>query len=230
MLDLDPDSLSEYSSHILKHSADLALENTAAASEISQRLGLYQVFLKLYEHHRTLLNDILDLENTSERARAKMAMQFVQGLVRGPQVTLVSNLREGLTTSLFQAQRIWLIGRDRDAAICLQDTRLSRRHAAVQYIDNEGFYLVDLNSTNGTYVNGEPVRRAVLLQDGDQVRLGSLGFTFFLCQNSEAVDSVPTDVLDQINTHRQGCDVDRVEPTYEKDTAVRSGGSLQSSL
>ncbi len=218
---LDPHSLSDYSSHILNYSARAELEPTSADSDLAQRLGLYRVFLKLYEHHRGLLNEILDLENTFGRSRARSAMQFVEGIIRGPQVTLVSNLVQGKTLALFQPQRVWLIGRDRGAAISVQDTRLSRRHAALQYIESEGFYIIDLKSTNGTHVNGEPVRGSVLLQDGDQVRLGSLSFTFFLCNASQAVDAIPSDVLQNINTCRLG-DSNPLEPEESvRDTAVR---------
>jgi pSer/pThr/pTyr-binding forkhead associated (FHA) protein len=216
---LDPHSLSDYSSHILKHSAQAELAPTSADSDLAQRLGLYQVFLKLYEHHRGLLNEILDLENNSGRSRA--AMQFVQGMVRGPQVTLVSNLVQGKTLALFQPQRIWLIGRDRGAAISVPDTRLSRRHAALQYIEAEGFHIIDLGSTNGTYVNGEPIRGSVLLQDGDQVRLGSLSFTFFLCDASQAMDAIPSDVLQKINTCRLGETAIARDTEATRDTVVR---------
>jgi hypothetical protein len=179
---LDPHSLADYSAHLLENFAEDKLEHTLANSDLAQRLGLYRVFLKLYEHHRTLLNDILDLENTTERSRLFGSIQFVQGMIHGSQVSLISNLAQGQTVSLLQPQHIWLIGRDSHAAICVHDSRISRRHAVVQYVETEGFYLVDLNSTNGTYVNGEPIRKSALLQDGDQVRLGRLAFTFFLSQ------------------------------------------------
>ncbi len=218
---LDPHSLADYSSHILQHSASADLESTSADPELAQRLGLYRVFLKVYEHHRNLLNEILDLENTSQKSPVRASMQYVQGTIRGALVTLSSNLVQGTTLSLFQPQRVWLLGRDRNAAISIQDTRLSRRHAALQYVENEGFHLIDLNSTNGTYVNGEPIRRSVLLQDGDKVRLGSVAFTFFLCNTSQAMDAVPEDLLAQINTYRLGNAMDLDEVEYGKDTAAR---------
>ncbi len=201
---LDPHSLANYSAHLLENFAGDELEHTSANPDLAQRLGLYRVFLKLYEHHRTLLNDILDLENTTERSRLFGSIQFVQGMVHGPQVSLISNLSHGKTVSLLQSQHIWLIGRDSHAAICVDDSRISRRHAVVQYVENEGFYVVDLNSTNGTYVNGEPIRRSTLLQDGDKVRLGSLAFTFFLSHAFQTARTLPSRFLDDINTQRMG--------------------------
>ncbi len=150
-------------------------------SDLDQRLGLYRVFVKLYEHHRWLLDEILDLENSSSRTPLNLSARFVQGVIWDRQVYLISNLLTDSTQLFCQPQGIWTIGRDRAMAFSIPDKRLSRRHAAIQHVENEGFYLIDLNSTNGTFVNGEPIRHCVRLKDGDKVRLGSLSFLFFAC-------------------------------------------------
>lgn len=190
---LDSHSLAEYSSQVL---------NAAGNTELEQRLGLYRVFLKLYEHHRSLLDEILDLENTGVKARSQVALQYVQGVVQGQQIYLITNLVKGKSQSLLQPQKVWVVGRDRRNALTIQDKRLSRRHAAIQHIEQQGFYLIDLNSTNGSFVNGEPVRHCTPLKDGDQVRLGSLAFTFFLCRPPETVETIPDDLINQITTIR----------------------------
>lgn len=190
----DPNSLAESSSNLL--------DTPANTAELDQRLGLYRVFLKLYEHHRELLDEILELENANSQQQSRAVYQYVQGVVQGRQVYLTTNLVRGKTQSLMQSQGIWLIGRDRKAAMSIQDKRLSRRHAAIQYREHRGFYLLDLNSTNGTFVNGEAVRHQVLLKDGDRIRLGSLSFVFFICKALQTVEVVPPDVLEQINTAR----------------------------
>jgi pSer/pThr/pTyr-binding forkhead associated (FHA) protein len=191
---IDTHSLAEYSSQVL---------NASGNSELEQRLGLYRVFLKLYEHHRNLLDEILDLENTDDKWRARAAVRFVHGVIQGQQVHLITNLLKGKTQLLHQSQGIWVIGRDRNAALPVQDKRLSRRHAVIQYVKDEGFYLIDLNSTNGTFINGEPIRYSALLKDGDQIRLGSLAFTFFMCSVCRMVGEAPMELLQRINTIRQ---------------------------
>lgn len=63
-----------------------------------------------------------------------------------------------------------VIGRGADCEIRLEDAAVSRHHAEMvwQYVQ----YLVrDLDSANGTFVNGQPVRSA-LLRDGDLVEVG----------------------------------------------------------
>lgn len=62
------------------------------------------------------------------------------------------------------------IGREEGNVLRLNDERVSRYHAKVQ-LDNEDVIITDLDSTNGTRVNGSPVqiRR---LRPGDQIALG----------------------------------------------------------
>ncbi|HEY9728610.1 MAG TPA: FHA domain-containing protein [Chroococcales cyanobacterium] len=168
--------------------------------EIEQRLGLYQVFLKLYEHHRSLLDEILQLEKSTSQSFGSVATRCVTGIIQGDRVHLVTNLIDGTTQILVQPQGIWTIGRDRQLSIPICDRRLSRRHAVIQYIKNQGFYLVDLDSTNGSFVNGEPVHGRLLLRDGDRVRLSTLTFSFFICHDTQTLEAAPSDILAQLET------------------------------
>lgn len=68
------------------------------------------------------------------------------------------------------------IGRGLSNDIILEDTRVSRHHAQLRYKARR-FWITDLGSTNGTYVNGERVNETAL-RDGDVVSLGGLELTF----------------------------------------------------
>ena len=68
------------------------------------------------------------------------------------------------------------IGRNADCTVTLTDPRTSRRHAEVRSI-GDGFLIADLDSTNGTIVNGVAVREAVL-HDGDEISLGTTRLRF----------------------------------------------------
>src|ERR1041385_6494073 len=60
------------------------------------------------------------------------------------------------------------IGRDRDNDIVLDSDSVSRRHAKLEHRDGD-FYVIDLDSTNGTFVNAEPEPVTTLqLRRGDQ--------------------------------------------------------------
>lgn len=68
------------------------------------------------------------------------------------------------------------IGRGLNNDIILEDARVSRNHAQLRY-KSRRFWLTDLGSTNGTFVNGEPVTERAL-RDGDIISLGGLELTF----------------------------------------------------
>ena len=65
------------------------------------------------------------------------------------------------------------IGRDPDNIISLDDCMVSRRHALVQRI-KEAFFIADLNSSNGTFVNGKeiPKGKYFKLTKGDAIKIG----------------------------------------------------------
>jgi hypothetical protein len=69
-----------------------------------------------------------------------------------------------------------ILGRGTDCDLRLVDPGVSRHHAEIRVEDGE-VVLVDLGSTNGTFVNGQPVRR-VPLTDGTRVTLGRTTLVF----------------------------------------------------
>ena len=68
------------------------------------------------------------------------------------------------------------IGRTPDNNLALSDTEVSRHHARITR-QPEGFVIEDLNSTNGTFVNGERVTRQ-LLRHGDEIQIGQTRLIF----------------------------------------------------
>jgi len=73
-----------------------------------------------------------------------------------------------------------IVGRGDDVGIKLSDDTASRRHASIQVIEGHAF-VEDLNSRNGTWINGERLEGARPLRDGDKIQIGSatvLKFTF----------------------------------------------------
>jgi pSer/pThr/pTyr-binding forkhead associated (FHA) protein len=167
--------------------------------ELERRLRLYQTFLKLYEHHSGLLDGILQLETVNQSSLAGVKSFYLQGVIDGSTAYAITNLYAGETQTLRQPQKIWTIGRDRTSGIHLPDTYVSRRHAAIQYIDEEqSFCLIDFNSTNGSYLNGERVFQPVKLKDGDKIRLGNVVFYFFLNIKTLSLPTVAVELLMQL--------------------------------
>ncbi len=68
------------------------------------------------------------------------------------------------------SREVVTIGRDKSNDIVLHDTEISRRHAEIRR-DTEGFRLVDLQSSNGCFINHQPTTES-LLTHGDRLQLG----------------------------------------------------------
>lgn len=68
-------------------------------------------------------------------------------------------------------RRTSTLGRSRDCDIPISDPNASRQHAEIRHIGLD-YFLVDQNSTNGTYVNGQRIRRHALA-DGDRITIGT---------------------------------------------------------
>ena len=69
-----------------------------------------------------------------------------------------------------------ILGRGTDCDLRLVDAGVSRHHAELRVEDGE-IVLVDLGSTNGTFVDGQPIRR-ITLSDGTRVTLGRTTLVF----------------------------------------------------
>jgi len=81
------------------------------------------------------------------------------------------------------------IGRDVEVQIPLTDSLVSRRHAQVYWQkaedrDTVHYVIVDLHSTNGTFVNGERISKA-FLHAGDKVQIGNTTLKFNLQDEAE---------------------------------------------
>ncbi|MBM3978788.1 MAG: GGDEF domain-containing protein [Planctomycetes bacterium] len=83
------------------------------------------------------------------------------------------------------ADRTLTIGRGDDCEIRLVDHSVSRRHALIEHAD-DGYYVTDQNSTNGTFVNDKQLDDARLLKDGDYLRVGNCLYRYLAGGNIEA--------------------------------------------
>jgi pSer/pThr/pTyr-binding forkhead associated (FHA) protein len=81
------------------------------------------------------------------------------------------------TIKTYRFGRRILVGRAPSADLCLADPRISRLHARIEMRD-DGVYVEDLNSRNGTMVDGEPVTEPRRLEVDDEVTVGSAALVF----------------------------------------------------
>ena len=80
-------------------------------------------------------------------------------------------------------KREMVIGRSLEASLRIDDDGISRMHAKVICSDDAVVEIKDLNSTNGTFCNGQTVASQVL-RDGDKVQVGSTTILKFSYQDS----------------------------------------------
>ena len=79
------------------------------------------------------------------------------------------------------AKRTMVIGRDEALPIQVKDELVSRKHIQIRYEEKDGaecFILLDMNSANGTSVNGRQITTELVLQDNDIIALGTSKLMF----------------------------------------------------
>ena len=69
------------------------------------------------------------------------------------------------------------IGRDSDNQVVVRDTTVSGRHCALYFRDGS-WWVEDLGSTNGTWLNAQEVRGAATVAPGDLLQVGRASFRF----------------------------------------------------
>lgn len=117
-----------------------------------------------------------------------------------------------------------LIGRVSDCDIVLYDPGVSRRHARI-FSEGRRYFVEDMGSSNGTLVNGEPVRRHAL-SDGDLLALGSVVFNFSAVEIED--EPAPTPGVERQETRIVSrAQVRREKPTVSQIPDDVGGDELQ---
>lgn len=86
-----------------------------------------------------------------------------------------------------------LVGRGAHNHLVLSDYRISRQHSRVAH-ERDGFVVYDLNSSNGTLVNGVAVRRHPI-KAGDELRFGPYAFRVEVAVATEPAAEAPTKLI-----------------------------------
>ena len=96
---------------------------------------------------------------------------------KGPYVVL--HTESGNRQLSLAGSNCWTVGRSDDNNLVLPDRWISRNHAMIQIMDTGEFYLIDLGSRNGSFVNGRRVSVPVTLGDGDLLTFGQTELRFY---------------------------------------------------
>jgi diguanylate cyclase (GGDEF)-like protein len=102
-----------------------------------------------------------------------------------------------------------VLGRDPRCSFPLHDFGVSWEHATITPRSDDEYVLEDLNSTNGTRVNGKPISSPHILQDGEKIFVGDTVVRFSLADemeidfHSEVATLVGTDPLTGLESKRR---------------------------
>jgi pSer/pThr/pTyr-binding forkhead associated (FHA) protein len=135
---------------------------------------------------------------------AELILEIVEGGEAGRQVPLAGAID---------------IGRDASSAIALNDEQASRHHARVA-AQGDLALVEDLGSTNGTYVNGQPVEGPRAVRPGDRIRVG---LTILELRTAQDVQRQPSAVLPVPQVTRLSQEV--LEPMPAEELAPQPGAA-----
>jgi pSer/pThr/pTyr-binding forkhead associated (FHA) protein len=127
---------------------------------------------------------------------ADLILEIVEGDDAGRQTPLTGSIE---------------IGREASLALPLDDEQTSRRHARVE-AQGDHAVVEDLGSTNGTYLNGQPIEGQRTLRPGDRLRVG---LTVFELRTAADVQRQPSAVIPVPQVTQLSTDV--LDPVPEEE-------------
>lgn len=128
--------------------------------------------------------------------------------------------KDGTTMEFELGERPITIGRSADADLVILDDKASRIHCGIRRWDGD-FFIKDLKSRNGTYVNGERIEM-VKLNHSDRIRVGSVLFSFEM-REGKSGQTILQEVADEMSGGKGYATLLR-EIVEESETPETGGG------
>lgn len=131
------------------------------------------VFIVLLWVFILTIADVIRKDMFGRKVKASTLPRSVEPARQGPQVpkrfAVTQGEQQGLSVPVSDTINL---GRSADSTFSLEDDYASARHAQLVRADDQTWILKDLESTNGTYVNGRRVTDPVRVGTGDVIRIG----------------------------------------------------------
>lgn len=138
-----------------------------------------------------------------------------------PALTILDGPNLGTCVRLDESRRALVLGRAPEAGFVIPHATVSRAHARVFVMDDGGLErvkIVDLQSRNGTFVNGEQIDE-MWLEAGDKVHVGDVLLRFDL------MDPVEATFQDEVATRVREADIDPLTGLYRRSVLPREGAA-----
>jgi len=131
-------------------------------------LFLYRVIKVVYQ----------DLSQFSGQLRPLSARQLQAHKGSQPaQLVMISDEKSLLSQTVFPLSESLVIGRSQHNDLIINDTFISHEHACISK-SKQDYFIADLNSTNGTLLNGQRIDAETALSDGDVIQIGAVTLKF----------------------------------------------------
>jgi DNA-binding CsgD family transcriptional regulator len=135
---------------------------------IQNRAQLVAVYVSQYENIVTDTSDVLGEIHHSKKADARLRLIGVTGL---PNMIPLYFHDRSFSIGRFDVS----VGQKQcDFELEKSTKAVSRRHASIERT-TKGYFIVDLNSRAGTFVNGDKISGSYMLHNGDRVSFGTAG-------------------------------------------------------
>ncbi len=99
-----------------------------------------------------------------------------------PPLTIIKTVADGEKSQRY-IQPVIILGREPGCDFSLDDQTVSSKHARLAYRQQQ-WWLEDMASTNGTFLNGDAVTTPTVLTHGDEVRLGHIELRIEISQSA----------------------------------------------
>jgi pSer/pThr/pTyr-binding forkhead associated (FHA) protein len=149
-----------------------ALADTITPFALSAlKYGLFALlFLFIWRSMRWVVRGLSVAEAPAAERGARRGREPALTLPPGPSTLIVQGAGDRRPRTVKLAASM-TVGRAPECEIRLDDTYASQQHARL-YARNEHWFVEDLGSTNGTFVNDQRLAAPAMLQPGDKVRVG----------------------------------------------------------
>ena len=136
------------------------------------KYGLFALlFLFIWRSTRWVVRGLaVDRAPRSSRSRNGKEGSAGPALPPGPQSVVVHT--EGTKPRTVKMAASMVMGRAPECELLLEDTYVSQQHARI-FGKNGSWYVEDLGSTNGTFVNDQKLAAPAMVQPGDRIRVGT---------------------------------------------------------
>lgn len=127
------------------------------------------VYMFIYSVIKLIYLDITDTR--------RMENSLVGAIAYLKTTTMGKNLKYKLFDS-YGIRENSVVGSSKKCDVCIKDPYMSKENTSI-FLKDGAFYIKDLDSTNGTYVNGRKLSATPRkLKDGDKIKMGDLDFVF----------------------------------------------------